>query len=77
MARTSSMFIEITRPCLGHTVLEGLLNIEGCEVDLWEKYGGGTPFPKILRRLAAYLEALERDEQDSEVLWEQLQLPSE
>lgn len=65
---------EVTRPCSGHTIVQGLVWDDEFSEEIYEKYGGGTPAWRVLDRLAIWLQAVEGGVRGSEELWEQLQL---
>lgn len=45
------------------------------EATCYERYSPGTAASRVIRVLSAWLERVELDEPDSELLWEELQLP--
>lgn len=77
MRRRFEVNVAVTRPCSGHTLLTGFIQDDEFQEQLYEKYAAGVLASRIMSRLAIWLQEAESGTTDAEVLWEQLQLPTD
>jgi len=74
MSKLAEICVLITRPCSGHTVLEGFIRSEEFAEDLYEKYSGVETYSAILASLLRYVRSLESDSVHPDEPWDQLQI---